>query len=131
MQSHITRTGRALSPGRVTRKSKLVRTRARNQDRPLPISLQCHPKALSPTPVHPVCMTYRHASGYAIHFMELSANDTAAFATGQWLSGKGDYRVVVEGYGEFRHDDLNSALGWRMAAIQRGFTVEVYTRSNP
>ena len=123
---HVTKTGRALSPGRVTRKSKLVRTRQRNQDRPLPTNLQCHPKRLSPTPVHPQCMTYRYASGYAVKFMKQSQYDTTAFATGRWLSGEGNYTVVVTGYGEFRHHDLNEALGWRMAAMQRGFTVEVY-----
>lgn len=55
MTEHVTKHGRAISLGRVFRRCQLVRTRCRHQEQPLPVELQCHPKALTPTPVHPNC----------------------------------------------------------------------------
>jgi hypothetical protein len=62
-----------------------------------------------------------------VGLLRLAEADTAGFAVGKWLANTGDYRLVVDGYGEFRHDDLNQALGWRDAARRFGFEVEVYT----
>src|SRR5688572_30985685 len=54
---YTTKTGRALPHGRTTRRSKLVRTRSRGQERPLPLNMQCHPQALTPTPRNPQCFS--------------------------------------------------------------------------
>lgn len=125
---YVTRTGRALSKGRVTKRSSLVRTRQRGQERPLPFRLQCHPKALDRTPVHPQCNTLKRDSGWYVHYLKLAREGhTTAFANGAWLSGSGDYRVVVDGFGEFRHNDMWQAMGWASAARSFGFNAEVYT----
>jgi hypothetical protein len=49
---YVTKTGRAISPGTVTRAGHAVK---RPKAKPLPMHLQCHPKALAPTPTNPGC----------------------------------------------------------------------------
>lgn len=125
---YVTDTGRALSKGRVTRASLNVKRSHRKQGKPLPFDLQCHPVALTRTPQHPRCYTYKPQYGLALHYERLAEREgnTCGFAQGAWLSGEGAYRVVVDGYGEFRHNDLYQAMGWASAARSFGFSAEVY-----
>ena len=63
---YITRNGRAISAGTVTRKTYAIK---RSTDsRPLPVHLLCHPKALKPTPIHPYCYETKqwYGKGYAL-----------------------------------------------------------------
>ena len=96
---YITRTGRALGQGRTYRSSHLVRTRCRGQEQPLPINLQCHPMALTRTPVHPKCYTSQVWRGRARAMMR-------DWTRAQMMGGIGlqhvatvgiDYGVTVNG----------------------------------
>lgn len=123
----VTKNGRALRKGRVTRASNAIRKRQRGQERPLPWDLQCHPQALHRTPTHPHCGTYKPDSGWFVHyFTKAREGHTTAFAEGMWLAGVGDYRVVVDNFGEYRHNDMWQAMGWAAAARSFGFNAAVF-----
>lgn len=124
LSRYVTKTGRAKSPGRVTRKSLAL---SRGHDgRPLPIELQCHPKKLSPTKINPGCLTYNPVSGKMVATMKAMRDNTVGFSRGDGLDGKGPIRLYVQGWGEFWHSDLIEALGWSRAAKEYGYEVEVY-----
>lgn len=131
MSKYVTKTGRAISPGTVTRRSALYSTK--RDQKPLPIHLQVHPKALTRTSRNPGCLTYRPASGWAAHFIRRAREEasTVGFATGQWLPASGEWTLYVQDkagheFGTFHCDDINMAFGWKQAAEQFGFRVSMY-----
>lgn len=124
---HVTDTGRALSPGRVTRKSKDVRQRARGEiAAPLPIGLGAHPKRLTPTPRHPDCKT-RLVSGADIAVL------TFSYTTEQLLLGSGlqssrrgaKYAVAAQGRYVGYCNDPVYAMTWARAAKRHNIVAVV------
>lgn len=123
MRVFVTRTGRAISPGRTTRKSLAVR---RPKGRPLPFVLQCHPPALVRTSLNPGCCTYLPVGGATVRAERARTGDTSGYAFGHGLDGHGPVTLHVQGWGTYRHGDLVAALGWARAAKRAGFTVQVF-----
>ena len=122
---HVTPTGRALSKGRVTRKSHDVRQRARGEiGAPLPIGMGAHPKRLTPTPKHPDCATRQvnRAEGYVISLL---------WTREELLKGKGlcavssRYRVEVAETVIGYNDDLVAAMEWIDGASRHGIDAKV------
>ena len=121
---HVTATGRAKSEGRVTRASRLVRTRQRGQEQPLPFALTCHPKRLAPTAVHPECDSDRRWRGKGL---ELSRKlKKIAFITGAGLSKEPGKVRLVWGANTRYCNDINYATAWRYAAKKHHIIVKVY-----
>lgn len=121
----VTITGRAISPGRVTRASYGVRRG--NLGKPLPVHLQCHPVALTPTPRNPGCATY---VSYPVLALKLqNEHGTLWFSSGKGLTDKGKY--LIEGYdslGTYRMgytDDPIYAKAWQSAAQHHGIHVDI------
>lgn len=117
----VTATGRAVSPGRVTRTSLSVK-RAHSQGA-LPLALACHPVALTPTTRNPGCATFTHR--YAFKALELERDHGVMwFATGRGLEAAGRYELRgdhVYGY----TDDPVYAMAWQSAARSNGIYVEI------
>lgn len=133
MSKYVTKTGRAISPGTVTRRTALYSTK--RDQKPLPIHLQVHPKALTRTPVNPGCHAYRPASGWAVHFIKRAReeHDTVGFSVGRWLTPGTEWALYVQGkagheFGTFCCDDINEAFGWKQAAEQFGFRVQMFNK---
>lgn len=110
---YVTKTGRALSPGRVTRAGNLVRKRSKST-RPLPIELQCHPKALTPTPVNPRC--YSNVSWQGEGMRMANTLTRKQMAKHPELRKEGKYEI--EGYGHT--DNIHFAMAFRLAASVLG-----------
>ena len=125
MVKYTTKTGRALPHGRTTRRSKLVRTRSRGQERPLPLNMQCHPQALTPTPrnvgclpTDPVRAYYARLPDNRQHYIEgrgLSPPDLAKPG-----------RVVVGGTHVGNCEVFSYALAWTHRARKCGVNAELY-----
>jgi hypothetical protein len=116
----VTPTGRAKSPGRVTRASLSVGRSGFGS--PLPIDLQCHPKALSRTPYNPGCFTSEQPWGgrFLHHKAKAKARPHLYFTERAWPM-EGRYALYVQGVLRFRTDDMLDAYGWRMAARDSGY----------
>ena len=115
-------TGRAISPGRVTRKSTLLRNKS--DCPPLPIHLQCHPKRLTPTSRNPQCHTYVLWQGKGRSLAQQTARES--FYKGKGLHKAGRFELKspngrIYGY----HDDAIAAFAWKQAAIIHAINVEV------
>ena len=117
----VTDTGRAITPGRVTRKSLSVR---RVSGKPLPINMQCHPVALTRTSLNPECMTYDTYAGLALQLQR--DHGTLWFLSGHGLN-KTSGRFSLEWYSEVMGytDDPIYAKAWRSAADSYGIKVEI------
>lgn len=118
----VTITGRAISPGRVTRASLSIK-RSHSQG-PVPLALACHPVALTPTTRNPGCTTFTHR--YAFKALELERDHGVMwFATGRGLEQNGKYELrtpnKVYGY----TDDPVYAMAWQSAAQANGIYVEI------
>lgn len=128
MARYVTNTGRAISPGRVTRASLSVKRS--HSGRPLPMELQCHPKKMAPTSKNPGCFAYQRNLGfYLLH--KGRANRTAVpgvyFFSGVGLAHKGEVTLYVQSIDvTYKHNDLVEALGWSLAAKQFGVYVTVF-----
>lgn len=124
---YVTRTGRALSAGRVTRKSNEQRKRHRGQERPLPFNLQCHPKALSRTTLNPQCYEVSPWVGRAYSMKGLSTLD---LLSGKILAESGCYKISygdrILGY----VDDIRDAVAYRIAASRKNMEIEIYETEN-
>lgn len=133
---HVSPTGRANPTGKSYRKpGQRVRYAKRRSakhapDRPLGLELQCHPQALTRTPLHPGCtLVYTPQYGIALCDVELADMEMDDFllGVGLWAETEGYWRVVCSltkqtlGYAEC-HD----ALAYRIAAERKGVTLEVY-----
>lgn len=126
---HVTHTGRAISTGRVTRKSYTVK---RTHDgRPLPFDLQCHPKRCSPTPRHPGCATIKQTRLRGMFGMYLTS--PMDFLSGVLLDHARSpiHRasvVVSEGAGDphvYYHASLHAAWEWATLAREAGLNCDV------
>ena len=131
-RAYITRTGRALSPGTVTRASLAIRRTHRKQGKPLPLHLQCHPKRQTPTPVHPQCETFHGlAVRRVVHGQMARTVGRVYFLSGIGLKGHGHVTLYVQAADtaayEYKHDDPADALAWARAARSIGVSVEVVT----
>lgn len=120
----ITETGRAISPGKVTRKSWSVRKTPRGVvEKPLGADMAVHPKALTRTPSHPECDTRLHQYGACVKFTRMAAGTWWFFRLGLCLEAQGRYALHlgdnVLGY----MDSAQQALGWAMAANKFGVRV--------
>jgi hypothetical protein len=117
---HVTASGRARPKGRVTR---LAYTVGKPKGvRPLPLSLQVRPQALSPMPRHPGCYAYFPVGGAYLHFRDTLAS--AEYGLGHGLSGRGKATLYVQDCDAvFRHHDLVEALGWKRAGETHGYTI--------
>lgn len=93
--------------GRVTRRCKLVRTKQRHQEKPLPLDMQVLPQRMAPTPIHPGCTTERRHWG-------VTAKLGTEFGFWDFMRGKGLYRKQTVGRGRKR--------------ISRGYAVHVEDR---
>lgn len=122
----VTPTGRAKSPGRVTRASLSVSRSGFG--RPLPIDLQCHPKALSRTPINPGCISSEQPWGglYLFHKAKAKARPHLYFTEREWPKDGGRYALYIQGVLRFRTDDIMDAYGWRMAAAHYGHNCNLY-----
>jgi hypothetical protein len=119
-----TETGRAISPGKVTRKSWSVRKTPRGVvEKPLSAGMAVHPKPLTRTPLHPECGTRLHQYGACVTFARMSGGTTWFFRLGLCLEAQGRYALhlgdAVLGY----MDNAQQALGWAMAAKKLGVPV--------
>lgn len=125
MSRYVTRTGRVIAPGVVTRASKLLRSRSRKQEKPLPIHLQCHPKALSPTTRNPGCLTNKH--GYICTGYDLAYLLTVQQLTkGEGLCAAGRFELSGLKCRNRFTDDPVYAMAFRIAAeTTAGLTLEV------
>lgn len=125
MPKHVNKYGRALSPGKVTRRSLMQRRVPRGcGDKPLPIHLQCHPKELTPTPRNPGCGTWQKYWGMA---QQLNIEELIA---GRGIGSFGRYHVVSfinskRGKIIGRTDDPNWAFACVKAAAQHGLCFEM------
>lgn len=123
VSKYVTVTGRAISPGRVTRRSKLLRNKS--SDKPLPIWLQCHPKRLSPTSRNPNCQTYTRWAGIGVHMANVTDRDS--FFKGKGLHKAGRFTVKDAGsdrvYGY--SDNAVEAFAWKQAAMIHAIFTEV------
>ena len=129
---HVSPTGRAKPRGKTTRASLSVRktkyAKGTGQDRPLPLSMACHPQPLTRTPLHPGCVTDKSHYGQVIDFAGLKWID---FMQGVGLHVQADdlWRVVLPISGRtLGWADSRTALAYRMAAARVGATLEVYDR---
>ena len=130
--AHVTATGRAKPNGKTTRRTHHVRTikyvKAPGADRPLPLHKQCHPQALTRTPLHPQCNVAGFAGqfGKANGYREMSALD--------FLEG----RNIIFQYGGYRiYNPLGGVnIGWaspqdacayKIAADRVGVLLEIYS----
>lgn len=126
----VTPTGRAKSPGRVTRASLSV---ARSGfGRPLPIDLQCHPKALSRTPYNPGCFTSEQPWGgrFLLHKAKAKARPHLYFTERTWPTSGGQYALYIQGILRFRTNDMLDAYGWNMAAKEYGYDSKLYVEND-
>lgn len=129
---NVSRTGRSLPNGQTYRKAgsrvkyPKGRTAGHVPDRPLGMELACHPQALTPTPIHPGCVTSK--SQY--HVAQWAHVDWAGFhrGAGLWDAPEdGDWRVVEPITGEvIGWDTCSRVLSYRNAAARAGATLEVY-----
>ena len=103
--------GRARGPGRWTRAGLGVK---RPPGKPLPFSLQVLPMRMSPTPVHPGCVTESRQYGMAVDMAEWPPS---AFRAGRGLrrTQAGRWEITV-GSRTFYSDDATYALAWVSAA---------------
>lgn len=127
MTIHVTRTGRALSAGRVTRTSYSVAKG--HTGRPLPMHLQCHPKALTPTSVNPGCVST--TTPWAMWFLcfkkKAESRGAAYFTERTWPKYDAhSCTLYVQGKLTFTTNDLNKAIGWKRAAASYGVAVAVH-----
>lgn len=122
MVKHTTPTGRALPNGRTTRRSKLVRTRSRGQERPLPLSLQCHPQALMPTSRNPQCLA---ADPVRAHYARMPDN-RAYYLDGRGLGPEGFYSVHINGAEVGRTNTMEYGLAYTQRAKHCGLEAAFY-----
>lgn len=118
----VTETGRAISVGRVTRASLGVK---RQSAKPLPIELQCHPKALSRTSRNPGCI--RGGSphwGLGYSGLDITREQ---ILRGYGLRRKGRFDVVRTTSGTVlgRTDDVTLAMAYKVRAAYRALYLEV------
>ena len=131
MSKHVTENGRVVKTGRVTRASLNVRGTHRGQEQPLSIHLQCHPMALTATPLHPHCYKSTRHAGLALRLI-------AKYSRAQWLAGKGLKRTpcmykVVEQLPEGDEkvygwtDDITYAMAFKLGLFKAlAFKTDVY-----
>lgn len=118
---YVTKTGRAIGEGRVTRASKLIRKRPRGMvGRPLPLEVSCHPMRMSPTPVNPDCVTLAtHYGAGARMAAQYTRKDMVA---GEYLAKQGKYAVECSINGIVGYtDDPVFGLAYTRAAEVLGF----------
>lgn len=115
MSRFVTRTGRVIAPGIVTRASLKIRTRNRHQEKPLPIHLQCHPKALSPTTRNPLCQTFK--APHITHGLRLADSLTVQqLLRGKGLRHKGRFELGGLKTASRFTDDIRQAMSYQTAA---------------
>lgn len=122
----VTPTGRAKSPGRVTRASLAVK---RPAGAPLPLHLQCHPKALTRTSHNPGCTTSTMpwAGDYLFYRKCARARGIGYFTVRSWPIVPTDkYVLHIAGNPTFTCNDLNVAMGWKKAAEDYGLPVSLF-----
>lgn len=118
----VTKTGRSTSPGRVTRAGQRVK---RPKAKPLPMHLQCHPKALTPTPRNPGC--FKGGSphwGLGHYTMEWTREEMLC---GEGLDLRGRYSLVHEATGDVLGltDDIIYAMAYKVRGEARALYLEV------
>lgn len=121
----VTPNGRCKAPGRVTRASLAMRRNARGDlGRPLPIHLQCHPKALSPTSRNPDCLTYGNRALGMSFGLTWSAQE---IMRGCGLRRKARFALVwVQGLRQLGClDDALAAMAYAKHAATKRVTLEV------
>lgn len=116
----VTDTGRAISPGKVTRRSWDVRKTPRGVvEPPLKPELAVHPKALTRTPQHPDCKDRVMCAGesYALAAMYTRKE----LLNGAGLSiGRRRYKIVTKSAGTIGYiDDPINGLEWIKGARLR------------
>jgi len=119
----VTKTGRAISPGTVTRKSQSVKRRFKGASRPLPLNLQCHPKALKPTPINPGCYAYSRQNGRSYEYRR--ALGAIGILNGEKLQKSGKYRIELSGKPLGFLDDVVSAVAYRSAGRSLSIELEI------
>jgi len=121
----VTPTGRAKGPGRVTRASLAVSRK--HSGAPLPVYLQCHPKALSPTSRHPGCITNAAPwGGWFLYYRDKARARGARYFTCKVWPTSGRVTLYIQGELRFATDDVYVAMGWKRAAESYGVKVELY-----
>lgn len=117
---HVTKTGRAIGEGRVTRASKLIRKRPRGtMGGPLPFEVACHPMRMSPTPVHPDCVTLTTQYGKASSLLNVLSRRDAMRGAGLNRSGRYSVECSINGVVGYT-DDPVFGLAYTMAASSLG-----------
>lgn len=118
-----TATGRAISPGRVTRRSLTVK-RASGV-KPLPLHLQCHPKALTHTPLNPGCFTYTTYAGLAVELAKRIGYDGIMRGMGLKFDPH-RFELLLKGGGTLGYtDDPVYAKAWQACADANGVVVDI------
>jgi hypothetical protein len=124
MVPHTTSTGRALSVGKVTRKSNAVRKHARGEvQKPLPFGLAVHPMRLTPTPKHPECKT-AIVSDVDVYVLSLLTT-RKEFEQGKGLSKRKQGRrwaIRIDGKTCGYCYDPMHGVTWVRAALRSGLT---------
>lgn len=124
---HVTPTGRAKPNGKSYRRQG-CRVRQTKQYRPLPMDLQCHPQALTPTSRNPGCVDRRIAHFLRAEMLNYNLDDYVHGVGLYVQSEPGMYRVSSAISGE--------TLGWlppvdamayRLGAAKYGVELEVFS----
>lgn len=122
----VTPTGRAKSPGRVTRASLTAGGR-KHSGRPLPLHIACHPRALDPTPRNPGCFTSAPWGPHYLTFVRKGRiRGSRYFTDAPWPTADGKYALYIQGKLCFRTADLMVAFGWRVAANECGVNCDLH-----
>lgn len=128
----VTVTGRTIATGRITRASHAVS--GKHDGKPLPLHLQCHPPALTPTSHNPACLKMRRQHvGLALRLpytMEQILNGEGLERQGRYalqtcgnpaLPATTHYQHRVIGY----TDDVILGLAYKRKAATRYVWLEV------
>ena len=112
--------------GRVTRRSKTIRHKAKQK--PLPMHLQVLPQRMSPIPRNPACYeTGKRGWGAYLSYRDAGA---LKLLLGRGLSNSGPCRIALEscfgGRPVFCHNDSIEALAYVRACQSLGIAARLY-----
>jgi hypothetical protein len=121
----VTPTGRAKTPGRVTRNSLSVK---RQGGAPLSVDLACHPVALTRTPRNPGCVTgIPWGESYLHHKKAAKARGAAYFTQRAWAVDESHVcTLYVQGLRVHTSSSVAYAMGWKQAASDYGIKVDLF-----
>ena len=124
--AYVTKNGRALGAGRVTRKS--LQIKRGTDSRPLPIHLQCHPKALYRTTLNPYCYSSAPWIGRGIVLADKHTAEDMMLMLLFLPVEEGMYALYVQGDWFHTFSDLHKALEYQVALRRHGIECEIIIR---